>query len=102
MIGLNKYAATAETISLKLRMFNVSKVNSATLHDIEEEARDRICKAGSEVLVFSQLALRSPTGKGIVSLHSRMKARTRALHFGTPRKRGIEVKPLASWNGAKM
>ena len=95
MIGLNKYAAT---ISNELPIFSVSKVNSATLHDIEEEARDRICKAGREALVFNQLALRSPTGKGIFSVHIRMQALAKASHFGSLRKGRIEVKHLEGWN----
>ena len=95
MIGLSKYVGI---ISNKLPNFSASRVNSPPLHDIEEEIRDRVCNAGSEALVFNQLALRAPTGKGLFSLHIRMQALAKASHFGSLRKRRIELKHLEGWN----
>ncbi len=39
----------------------------AALH-VTEKARERILKAGGEILTLDQLALRAPTGKGTVLL----------------------------------
>merc|ERR1712240_988213 len=48
----------------------VRKMTVVALH-VSEKARERILKAGGEILTFDQLALRAPTGKNTVLLQGR-------------------------------
>merc|ERR1712105_379242 len=57
-----------------LRIFDVPKFSLCALH-VTEKARDRILKAGGEIITFDQLALRAPTGKGTLLLQGPRKQR---------------------------
>ena len=46
---------------------NLIAFQVVALH-VTEKARERILKAGGEILTFDQLALRAPTGKNTVLL----------------------------------
>ncbi|XP_055846331.1 60S ribosomal protein L18 [Episyrphus balteatus] len=69
------------TITNDLRLLTVPKMTVCALH-ITEKARERILKAGGEVLTFDQLALKSPTGKKTLLLQGKRTARTANKHFG--------------------
>ncbi|KAH8362821.1 hypothetical protein KR084_001355, partial [Drosophila pseudotakahashii] len=69
------------TVTDDARLLVVPKVTVCALH-VTQTARERILKAGGEVLTFDQLALRSPTGKNTLLLQGRRTARTACKHFG--------------------
>merc|ERR1711974_278645 len=64
-------------------IFTVPKMTVVALH-VSEKARERILKAGGEILTFYQLALRSPTGKNTVLLQGRRTARIANRHSAPP------------------
>ena len=41
---------------------------------VTEKARDRILKAGGEIITFDQLALRAPTGKNTLLIQGKLTA----------------------------
>merc|ERR1712080_398191 len=69
-----KIAVVIGTITNDLRIFKVPKITVAALH-VTEKARERILKAGGEVMTLDQLALRAPEGKNTVLLQGRRTAR---------------------------
>merc|ERR1712080_353045 len=69
-----KIAVVIGTITNDLRIFKVPKITVAALH-VTEKARERILKAGGEVMTLDQLALRVPEGKNTVLLQGRRTAR---------------------------
>ena len=69
---------------------------------VTEKARERILKAGGEILTFDQLALAAPTGKNTVLLQGRRKARTANKHFGAPGKPNSHAKPFVRSKGRKF
>jgi len=73
----------------------------AALH-VTEKARERILKAGGEVMTLDQLALKSPLGKNTVLLQGRRTARRANRHFGAAGKPGSHVKPLVRAKGRKF
>merc|ERR1711934_1251441 len=80
-----KIAVIVGTITNDSRIFEVPKLKVCASH-VTEKARERILKAGGEILTFDQLALAAPTGKNTVLLQGRRKARTANKHFGAPGK----------------
>merc|ERR1711977_219691 len=70
----NKTAVVVGTITNDQRIFAVPKLKVCASH-VTEKARERILKAGGEILTFDQLALAAPTGKDTVLLQGRRKAR---------------------------
>lgn len=97
----NKTAVVVGTITNDVRIFEVPAMKVAALH-VTEKARERILKAGGEILTFDQLALRAPTGKDTVLLQGRRKARTANKHFGAAGKPGSHVKPFVRAKGRKF
>ena len=69
---------------------------------VTEKARERILKAGGEIMTFDQLALAAPTGKGTVLLQGRRKAREANRHFGAPGKPNSSAKPFVRSKGRKF
>ncbi|ALC44499.1 RpL18 [Drosophila busckii] len=69
------------TVTDDARLLVVPKMSVCALH-VTQTARERILKAGGEVMTFDQLALRSPTGKNTLLLQGRRTARTACKHFG--------------------
>ena len=73
----------------------------AALH-VTEKARERILKAGGEVMTLDQLALKAPTGQNTVLLQGRRTARKANRHFGAAGKPGSHVKPFVRSKGRKF
>merc|ERR1711862_92519 len=97
----NKIAVIVGTITNDLRLFKVPKMTVAALH-VTEKARERILKAGVEVMTLDQLALRAPTGQNTVLLQGRRTARKANRHFGAAGKPGSHVKPFVRAKGRKF
>merc|ERR1712213_78446 len=97
----NKIAVVVGTITNDLRLFKVPKITVAALH-VTEKARERILKAGGEVMTLDQLALKAPTGKNTLLLQGRRTARKANRHFGAAGKPGSHVKPLVRSKGRKF
>lgn len=74
-------AVIVGTVTNDLRILNIPKIRICALR-ITERARERIIKAGGEVLTFDQLALLSPTGKNTVLMQGKRNAREACTHFG--------------------
>ena len=90
-----------KTRFLKVLKSNFSKLQVAALH-VTEKARERILKAGGEVMTLDQLALRAPTGANTCLLQGRRTARKANRHFGAAGKPGSHVKPLVRSKGRKF
>merc|ERR1719146_261456 len=76
-----KIAVVVGTITDDKRIIEeVPKINVCALR-FTETARARIVKAGGECITFDQLALRNPTGAGVVLLRGPIKRAT-DKHFG--------------------
>merc|ERR1719474_1767655 len=60
----DKVAVCVGTITNDTRIFDVPKMTVCALR-VTEKARERILKAGGEIMTFDQFALRAPTGLGI-------------------------------------
>merc|ERR1712156_71256 len=97
----NKIAVIVGTITNDLRLFKVPKMTVAALH-VTEKARERILKAGGEVMTLDQLALKAPTGQNTVLLQGRRTARKANRHFGAAGKPGSHVKPFVRSKGRKF
>merc|ERR1712128_364951 len=78
-----KIAVVVGTITSDLRIFEVPKMTVCALR-VTEKARERILKAGGEIITFDQLALRAPTGKNTLMIQGPRKNRTAERHFGAP------------------
>merc|ERR1719319_2137229 len=63
----DKIAVVVGTITNDIRIFEVPKMTVCALH-VTEKARERILKAGGEIMTFDQLALRAPTGVNTLML----------------------------------
>merc|ERR1712080_319240 len=68
-----------------LRIFDVPKMTVCALRGTEK-ARERILKAGGEILTFDQLAVRAPVGKNTLLIQGPRKARVAQRHFGAAGK----------------
>merc|ERR1712077_172727 len=79
----------------------IRKMKVCALH-VTEKARERILKAGGEIITFDQLALAAPTGKGTVLLQGRRTAREANKHFGAPGKPNSSAKPFVRSKGRKF
>jgi len=64
-----------------VRMLEVPKLSIAALK-VTKTARERIEKAGGEVITFDQLALRSPKGSNTLLLRGKRNSREAVKHFG--------------------
>merc|ERR1712080_365460 len=62
------------TITNDIMIFEVPKMTVCALH-VTEKARERILKAGGEIITFDQLALRAPTGANTLMLKGPRKQR---------------------------
>ena len=65
-----KLVVVVGTITNDKRIFVVPKMTICALH-VTESARDRILKAGGEIITFDQLALRAPTGANTLMLQGK-------------------------------
>merc|ERR1719147_299989 len=96
-----KTAVVIGTVTNDLRIFKVPKLTVAALH-VTEKARERILKAGGEVMTLDHLALKAPTGQNTVLLQGRRTARKANRHFGAAGKPGSHVKPFVRSKGRKF
>merc|ERR1712121_282923 len=96
-----KVAVCVGTITNDIRIFDVAKMIICALR-VTEKARERILKAGGEIITFDQLAVRSPVGKGTMLLQGPRKARTAEKHFGAAGRPGSHVKPFVRSKGRKF
>merc|ERR1711976_728777 len=96
-----KIVVVVGTITNDHRIFTIPKLKVCALH-VTEKARERILKAGGEIITFDQLALAAPTGKGTVLLQGRRTAREANKHFGAPGKPNSSAKPFVRSKGRKF
>merc|ERR1712002_1153306 len=89
------------TITNDLRIYDIPKKTVCALR-VTEKARERILKAGGEIITFDQLALRAPTGKNTLLIQGPRKARVAQRHFGAAGKPGSHVKPFTRSKGRKF
>merc|ERR1712018_48310 len=97
----DKIAVVVGTITDDSRIYEVPKMTVVALH-VTEKARERILKAGGEILTFDQLALRAPTGKNTVLLQGKRTARVANRYFGAPGVPNSTTRPLVRAKGRKF
>jgi large subunit ribosomal protein L18e len=96
-----KLVVVVGTITNDKRIFVVPKMTLCALH-VTESARDRILKAGGEIITFDQLALRAPTGANTLMLQGPRKQRLAQRQFGAAGVPNSHVKPLTRSKGRKF
>lgn len=97
-----KIAVVVGTVLDDKRVFEVPKLTVCALR-FAEGARERILKAGGEVLTFDQLATRSPRGKNTVLLQGSRTARVACKHFGpAPGQPHSHTRPYVRSKGRKF
>merc|ERR1712193_32126 len=96
-----KIAVVVGTVTNDLRIFDVPKMTVCALH-VTEKARERILKAGGEIITFDQLALRAPTGANTLMLQGPRKQRLAQRQFGAAGVPNSHVKPLTRSKGRKF
>ena len=95
----SKVVVQVGTITDDVRQQEIPKLSVAALR-FTKGARERILKAGGEVLTLDQLALRSPTGSNTVLLRGKRNTREAVKHFGMgPHK---HKKPFTTSKGRKV
>merc|ERR1711894_762620 len=97
----DKVAVVVGTVTNDLRIFEVPKMTLCALR-VTEKARERILKAGGEIITFDQLALRAPTGKNTLMIQGSRKAREAQKHFGAAGRPGSRAKPFVRSRGRKF
>merc|ERR1711893_75206 len=97
----DKIAVVVGTITNDLRIYDIPKMTVCALR-VTEKARERILKAGGEIITFDQLALRAPTGKNTLLIQGPRKARSAEKHFGAAGRPGGHVKPFVRSKGRKF
>merc|ERR550532_134402 len=88
-------------IRMKKKVLMRMKMTLCALR-VTEKARERILKAGGEIITFDQLALRAPTGKNTLMIQGPRKAREAQKHFGAAGRPGSHVKPFTRSRGRKF
>ena len=76
-----KIRAIVATVTDDNRLLEVPKLSICALK-FTRTARARIEKAGGECLTFDQLAMRAPTGSGVILLRGPKNSREAFKHFG--------------------
>lgn len=98
----DKVVVCVGTVTDDLRCHVVPKIKVCALH-VTEAARNRILKAGGEIITFDQLALRSPTGENTQILQGKRTARTVFRYFGkAPGVPGSHTRPRVRAKGRKF
>ncbi|KAI0829306.1 ribosomal protein L18e/L15P [Trametes gibbosa] len=77
----SKIIVTIGTVTDDVRLLEVPKLSVAALR-FTQAAKERILKAGGEVLTLDQLALRAPTGSNTILLRGKRNTREAVKHFG--------------------
>merc|ERR1712108_129203 len=96
-----KIAVCVGTITNDIRIFDIPKMTICALK-VTEKARERILKAGGEIITFDQLAIRAPTGKNPLMIQEPRKSREAQKHFGAAGRPGSHVKPFTRSRGRKF
>nr|XP_032836523.1 60S ribosomal protein L18 isoform X2 [Petromyzon marinus] len=97
-----KVAVVIGTITDDPRIFTIPKIKVCALR-VTAKARDRILRAGGEVLTLDQLALLSPRGQNTVLLSGPRKGREAYRHFGpAPGVPHSHTKPYVRSKGRKF
>jgi large subunit ribosomal protein L18e len=76
-----KTVVVVGTVTDDVRMLEVPKFSVAALR-VTKTARERIEKAGGEVITLDQLALRAPKGSNTLLLRGKRNSREAVKHFG--------------------
>eukprot|EP00088_Acartia_fossae_P058294 TRINITY_DN6820_c0_g2_i1.p1 TRINITY_DN6820_c0_g2~~TRINITY_DN6820_c0_g2_i1.p1 ORF type:complete len:188 (-),score=51.85 TRINITY_DN6820_c0_g2_i1:194-757(-) len=97
----SKIVVVVGTVTNDTRVFEVPKMTLCALR-VTEKARERILKAGGEIITFDQLALRAPTGKNTLLLQGPRNQRESCKKFGAPGVPNSHVKPLVRSKGRKF
>ncbi|TCD61482.1 hypothetical protein EIP91_008383 [Steccherinum ochraceum] len=77
----SKVIVVVGTITDDVRLLEVPKLSVAALR-FTTAARERILKAGGEILTLDQLATRAPTGSNTILLRGKRNTREAVKHFG--------------------
>ncbi|KAH9853949.1 60S ribosomal protein L18 [Lenzites betulinus] len=77
----SKIIVVVGTITDDVRQLEIPKLSVAALR-FTQAAKERILKAGGEVLTLDQLALRAPTGANTILLRGKRNGREAVKHFG--------------------
>jgi large subunit ribosomal protein L18e len=77
----SKVIVNIGTVTDDIRLLEVPKLSIAALR-FTQAAKERILKAGGEVLTLDQLALRAPTGSNTILLRGKRTTREAVKHFG--------------------
>merc|ERR1719189_1698871 len=96
-----KIAVCVGTITNDIRIFDIPKMTICALK-VTEKARERILKAGGEIMTFDQLAVRAPTGQNTMLVQGPRKAREAVKHFGAPGPPHSHAKPFVRSKGRKF
>merc|ERR1712130_885966 len=97
----DKTVVCVGTITNDTRIFDIPKMTVCALR-VTDKARERILKAGGEIITFDQLALRAPTGKNTLMIQGPRKSREAQKHFGAAGRPGSHVKPFTRSRGRKF
>ncbi|KAI0786477.1 60S ribosomal protein L18 [Abortiporus biennis] len=77
----SKVIVVVGTVTDDVRLLEVPKLSIAALR-FTTSAKERILKAGGEVLTLDQLATRAPTGANTILLRGKRNTREAVKHFG--------------------
>ncbi|XP_041095368.1 60S ribosomal protein L18-like isoform X1 [Polyodon spathula] len=98
----NKTAVVVGTITDDVRIQDIPKLKVCALR-VTDGARNRILKAGGQIMTFDQLALETPKGHGTVLLSGPRKGREVYRHFGkAPGTPHSHTKPYIRSKGRKF
>ena len=78
----DKTVVVVGTVTDDVRMLEVPKLSIAALR-VTRTARERIEKAGGEIIPLDELALRAPKGANTLLLRGKRNSREAFKHFGT-------------------
>uniref|UniRef100_V9LFT1 60S ribosomal protein L18 n=1 Tax=Callorhinchus milii TaxID=7868 RepID=V9LFT1_CALMI len=97
-----KTAVVVGTVTDDVRILDVPKLKICALR-VTDRARDRVLKAGGQILTFDQLAMASPKGQNTVLLSGPRKGRQVYRHFGpAPGTPHSHTKPYIRSKGRKF
>jgi len=97
-----KTAVVVGTVTDDVRLLKLPKLSLCAMH-VTAHARERILKAGGEILTFDQLALKAPKGQNTVLMQGCRSARTANRYFGkAPGQPHSSTRPHVRSKGRKF
>jgi len=97
-----KTAVVVGTVTDDLRIHKLPKLTLCAMH-VTAHARERILKAGGEVMTFDQLALKAPKGQNTVLMQGCRTARVANRYFGkAPGQPHSNTRPHVRSKGRKF